>query len=166
MKLTEVEAAIAAGYTNEATADFSRYVHRGHVRAFGPSKGQPYFDSHVAPVAEACDPVVRPVAYLHDAFEMTTLRPSDWAELSGAPEWMVDALVLLTRPEGMAYGDYIDRMLSSDTMPYRVARHVKVADLLHNLGTLPAEHQTLRFRYVNALRKLLPATIYPKAPIP
>jgi hypothetical protein len=74
----------------------------------------------------------RAVAILHDAVEQGSDRVS-LARLreEGLPEAIVEAVDLLTRREGEAYEDFIERLA-----PNALARRVKLADLADNLDIL------------------------------
>ena len=98
------------------------------------------------------------VAYLHDIVEDTAIRQesiTNWF-----PEEVSAAIFRLTRQEGMTYAEYIERILSRDMLPVRVlagkiARVVKLADLLdHVSGPTPCP-PSLKKRYEKSLYRLI-----------
>jgi (p)ppGpp synthase/HD superfamily hydrolase len=90
------------------------------------------------------------VALLHDVLEDTAVTVEELAA-SGAPAVVVEALRLMTRPEGEPYLDYVARAAA-----HPVARLVKLADNLDNadearLALLPPETaDRLRQKYADA----------------
>lgn len=66
----------------------------------------------------------RVVAVLHDVFEDCDIAIND-VDLSLVQK---EALVLLTRPKGMSYKSYIERIATNE-----IAIKVKMADLEHNM---------------------------------
>ena len=51
----------------------------------------------------------------------------DYLKQEGYPEEVLEAVVLMTRPQGMSYMDYVRRLSVNP-----IARKVKLADLRHN----------------------------------
>lgn len=136
-------------------------AHHGQV----DKAGVPYIH-HPLHVAEQMDDEVSTcVALLHDVLEDTDVTETD-LRAKGFPDEVVDAVVLLTRGQGVSYRDYIER-LSADPL----ARKVKVADLRHNSDTtrlceLPADmrrqgERLAATRYRRALEFLLKADAQP-----
>ena len=72
------------------------------------------------------DEYLRCAAILHDTLERTRLRAKD-LKSAGMPKDVVRAVELLTHEDGTSYADYVVRL-----KPNRLARAVKVADLLDN----------------------------------
>lgn len=66
------------------------------------------------------------VALLHDVVEDTDYTFEDLQAL-GFSHAVVEAIRLMTHPEGMPYMDYVERI-----KPNPIARAVKLADLRHN----------------------------------
>lgn len=66
------------------------------------------------------------VALLHDVVEDTDYTVEDLQAL-GFSHAVVEAIRLMTHPEGMPYMDYVERI-----KPNPIARAVKLADLRHN----------------------------------
>ena len=95
-------------------------------------------------------------AYLHDIIEDTDCTREDLVALF--PESVVEAVFRLTRDEGMTYADYIERILSRDIIPTlagKIARVVKLADLLDHLaGPTPCPPSLIK-RYEKSLYRLI-----------
>lgn len=66
------------------------------------------------------------VALLHDVVEDTDYTFEDLKQV-GFPERIVDAVRLMTHPDGVAYLDYVAAIRDNP-----IARQVKLADLQHN----------------------------------
>ena len=95
-------------------------------------------------------------AYLHDIIEDTDCTREDLVALF--PEAVVEAIFRLTRKEGMTYAEYIERILSRDIIPTlagKIARVVKLADLLDHLaGPTPCPPNLVK-RYEKSLYRLI-----------
>ena len=95
-------------------------------------------------------------AYLHDIIEDTDCTREDLVALF--PESVVEAIFRLTREEGMTYAEYIERILSQDSIPIlagKIARVVKLADLLDHLaGPTPCPPNLVK-RYEKSLYRLI-----------
>ena len=92
------------------------------------------------------------VALLHDVIEDTAATPEALRE-AGFPQEVVEAVILLTRPDGMPYLDYVRRIKANP-----VAVRVKRADLAHNSDLTRLDHidgaaldRTQRYRRAAAL---------------
>lgn len=124
-------------------------VHEGQV----DKAGIPYIN-HPLHVAEQVEgEYATCVALLHDVLEDTDYEADDIRAM-GFPEEIVQALLLLTHREGVAYLDYVRALADSD-----IARQVKIADLRHNsdLGRLDTVDDAARARvakYAEALAML------------
>ena len=129
-------------------------VHRGQR----DKMGEPYI-RHVVRVAETVSDEARIPALLHDVLEDGDLGPAGLVE-SGVPDAIVTTIETLTRRDGEAYEDYIERVATDP-----VARAVKLADLADNLGRLEEwtkvvdvdEAASRRERYTSARERLLSA---------
>lgn len=66
------------------------------------------------------------VALLHDVLEDTHYTLAD-LRTAGFPEYILDAVVLMTHKRGVPYMDYINKIKGN-----AIARQVKLADLRHN----------------------------------
>jgi len=103
-------------------------------------------------------------AYLHDIIEDTACTTDDL--LSWFPEEVVAAIFRLTRPKATTYAEYIDRIVSTDAAHLaktvatghtasKIARVVKLADLLdHIAGPTPCP-PSLKKRYEKSLYRLI-----------
>ena len=97
-------------------------------------------------------------ALLHDTIEDAFVTP-EALHAAGFPESVVEAVRLLTRPQGMPYLTYIAALRANP-----IARRVKTADLRHNLdfarlGTVTAADRQRAETYRDALRLLLADSI-------
>ena len=114
--------------------------------------GLPYF-CHPFHLAEQMnDEISVCVALLHDVIEDTAATPEALRE-AGFPQEVVEAVTLLTRPDGMPYLDYVRRIKANP-----VAVRVKRADLAHNSDLTRLDHidgaaleRTQRYRRAAAL---------------
>lgn len=120
-------------------------AHGEQVRKFG---GDPYITHPIAVAALFKDPDLKTIALLHDVLEDTDTTEKDLLD-GGFPHEVVLDVVALTRKPEEKYAEFILRI---KTRPR--ARAVKVADLLHNMRSLPVE-STLRARYEKALITLI-----------
>lgn len=89
--------------------------------------------------------IAEAVAWLHDVVEDT--GAIDWAN-ERFPAPVEVAVVALTRKDGEAYGDYIERVARNPR-----ARLVKLADIFDNLADTPTLGQKLK--YLRALEILI-----------
>lgn len=91
--------------------------------------GVPYIN-HPLTVATFCagDPLAMTVALLHDVVEDTDYTFEDLEK--EFPKEVIDALRLVTHPEGEPYMDYITRIKESGNT---TALKVKIADMRHNM---------------------------------
>ncbi len=100
--------------------------------------GQPYI-LHPTTVASFLEkPEHKMIAYLHDVCEDTPTTIEEIKEL-GFSKKVIDALLLLTREEGLPYEAYIRRICQNPD-----AREVKMADLRHNMDLSRIPHPTER----------------------
>lgn len=99
------------------------------------------------------------VAWLHDLLEDTALTFSDLAEM-GYSDTVIEAVLLLTKPDKEPYAEYIDRLCASGNSR---AILVKLADNADNtdpkrwLHLNPFKAQALSKRYHGVQEKLLKA---------
>jgi (p)ppGpp synthase/HD superfamily hydrolase len=95
-------------------------------------------------------------AVLHDVLEDTQWTGADLLA-AGVPPVVVEAVGHVSRiehPVKETYRDFIDRTARADGEAGRIARRVKLADLLTNMeriGTLPEGHAMRQKRYLPAL---------------
>ena len=138
--------------TLDETIAYIKQKHRGQT----DKAGQPYWE-HPVRVMERCRSLVdaglcRPFALwaclLHDVLEDTATDEAEVERLFGAE--VLACVRLDTRPDGMDYRDYVERLLTSGS---REAACVKWCDLQDNsdparLKALPAEiAQCLEAKY-------------------
>jgi len=98
------------------------------------------------------------VAILHDVLEDTEITSSD---LHMFPDYILDALKLLTHKDNETYGNYINKIVKSRD---ELAITIKFVDAHHNLMRLPQlkdakERKRLAKKYLmvhEKLRKLVP----------
>ena len=95
-------------------------------------------------------------AYLHDIIEDTDIKTQELYKVFS--EEVVEAIFKLTRKGGMTYAEYIERILSQDSIPIlagKIARVVKLADLLDHLaGPTPCPPSLVK-RYEKSLYRLI-----------
>ena len=99
-------------------------------------------------------------AYLHDIIEDTDIKAQELYKVFS--EEVVKAIFRLTREEGMTYAEYIEKILSPRSKGYspsilagKIARVVKLADLLdHVSGPTPCP-PSLKLRYEKSLYRLI-----------
>ena len=121
-------------YMAENTA---REAHRGQFRRDGIT---PYIE-HVETVVNNCKGhlVAMIVAWLHDVLEDSDITEDDLRD-DGYPEYIIEAVKLLTKPKGSNYLEYISKIKENP-----LARQVKLADMSANLSDTPSEKQTLKY---------------------
>jgi (p)ppGpp synthase/HD superfamily hydrolase len=82
---------------------------------------------------------VRATAWLHDVLEDSAYKAGFLRE-NGIPESVIEAVVVLTKREGVLYTDYIEQIKA-----HPFARHVKIADILCNLADNPTNNQIRKY---------------------
>lgn len=106
----------------EFAKEFSKRVHFGQV----DKAGAEYY-KHPEAVASLCDTDdEKIVAYLHDTVEDTDTTVEMIRSMFG--EKIAEAVDYISHPKGMPYMEQIKRLSVND-----IARHVKEADLIHNM---------------------------------
>ena len=159
---------------------YAKAAHGSQLRAVGPDTGLPYFDPHVVRVTNAVIDWAKPAAALHDVIEDTHKSMSDLICTEFfTPETLV-AVDLLTQRDVEPYSDYMFRLVEGHRDyideyvhryairmmgdPYdpewsttvsngrKIARRVKIADIMDNLNTLP--DGPLRRKYLGGLHAL------------
>lgn len=112
----------------EQTLTLIKMAHEGQTDKIGA----PYW-WHPARVVNILGPQAteddKLVALLHDVIEDTDITADDLREMGYGPH-VVDAVVLLTRPEGMSYLEWIETLARTGS---ETAVRVKIADILDNL---------------------------------
>ena len=92
-------------------------------------------------------------AYLHDVIEDTDYSTKELTEKFG--EIIGHAVELLSREKGMTYATYIDRILAMPSLSGKIARVVKLADLLDHLAGPTPCPASLIARYNKSLYRLI-----------
>ena len=92
-------------------------------------------------------------AYLHDVVEDTDYSMAELTEKFG--EIIGGAVELLSREKGMTYATYIDRILVMPSLSGKIARVVKLADLLDHLAGPTPCPAGLIARYNKSLYRLI-----------
>ena len=94
------------------------------------------------------------VAYLHDILEDTDATPEILEEKGFNEPFIIQAVDLLTRGEGVSYSDYIMSIKDCTFSAGAIARVVKLADLFdHLMGPTPCPPQLVS-RYEKSLYTL------------
>jgi (p)ppGpp synthase/HD superfamily hydrolase len=121
----------------ERAATLANEAHQGQFRRDGIT---PYIRHPEAVAARvAGDPLAEAVAWLHDVLEDTPVTVEILREQL-MPEDVVRAVSMLTKPDGADYEEYL-RMIKANPL----AKKVKIADMLSNLGDQPSEKQILKY---------------------
>jgi (p)ppGpp synthase/HD superfamily hydrolase len=102
-------------------------------------------------VHNSSDDDVKAAAWLHDVLEDTVLTATTLLD-SGIPKHVVDAVVRLTKRGDTSYDFYLAGVRDNE-----IARKVKVADMLANLGDTPTRNQVVK--YARGLLVLLPGWV-------
>lgn len=89
--------------------------------------GNPYIEHPKAVAARVDNLEHKIVAYLHDVVEDTEITLDDLAEM-GFTYRIVNSVRLLTKTDKLTYEEFLKRLKADDN-----ARHVKIADLKHNM---------------------------------
>ena len=87
---------------------------------------KPYILHPLAVAAQLDSLELKTIALLHDVIEDAGVT-SDELLAKGIPKNLVEVIVLLTKPDDMAYEDYLRRLKTNE-----MALAVKKADLAHN----------------------------------
>lgn len=118
-------------------AEFATLAHQGQFRRDGVT---PYI---VHPKAVAArvqgDEIAEAIAWLHDVLEDTRFTIDDM-ERAQIPAEVIRRVVLLTKQSGVEYENYLSAIKKDP-----VAKKVKLADMLCNLGDNPTEKQMVKY---------------------
>ena len=117
-----------------------------HKRQTRKYSGDPYIVHSIAVFQNVDGEDAKVVALLHDVVEDSDVTLESLLQIF--PKRIVDAVDGVTRRDGESYGDFILRAKENE-----LARIVKIADIEHNMSTLPGNHN-LKDRYEKALREL------------
>lgn len=157
---------------------YAKAAHGSQLRAVGPDTGLLYFDTHVVRVTNAVIDWAKAAAALHDVIEDTPKSMSDLISTEYFTPQTLVAVDLLTKRDVEPYADYMFRLLKGnrdyiDEYVHRyarrgengkldwslivsdgrkIARRVKIADIMDNLITLP--EGPLRRKYLGGLHAL------------
>lgn len=118
--------------------NFAKKAHEGQFRR---DRVTPYFN-HSMTVADKVSKYGYEyvcVAYLHDVLEDTNVTSNDLIA-NGFTQNIVEAVELLTKKETQTYDEYLHGIRSN-----KLARRVKIADMLSNLGDDPTDKQIVRY---------------------
>jgi (p)ppGpp synthase/HD superfamily hydrolase len=129
---------------------------RAHAGQYRRDKRTPYL-THVERVVArlraqgVTDEETLATAWLHDVIEDGVFV---WRtlELAKVPDCVIETVMVLTKPLGKPYQDYITVVSANPT-----ARLVKIADILDNLSDTPTDRQIVN--YAKAL-----ITLHPRCP--
>ena len=119
--------------------------------------GCAYFQ-HPMRVAMRCETdYEKIVALLHDTIEDTDVTP-EYLQQEGCPNWIVEAILSVTKREGESYDNFIVRAKKNS-----IGRVVKIHDLEDNLNVMRLDEMTpemaTRFnKYLRAYRYLTSQT--------
>jgi len=129
----------------EAAKEFATKAHQGQHRWDGKT---PYI-THPEAVADNVEtPEEKAVAWLHDVVEDTKVTLDDLRE-AGFPEEVVFGVGAMTNPKREnTYLEYLKTVMDNP-----IALNVKIADITHNMSTMPKEkkRQSLYAKYELAL---------------
>lgn len=149
-------------------ASVASEAHRGQLYGDALLQRPSYFQGHLVSVAKTARALaeagarmylnvddVEITAWLHDVVEDTDMTLADLAEYAPGdqPEYVLQAIELLTRLEGEGYAEYINNIAEADTPAGRIAQVVKIADLINNLAD--TDKPGLAGRYFAALQELV-----------
>ena len=118
-------------------------AHKGQKRKYS---NLPYIVHPIAVFQKVEGEDASVVALLHDVVEDSDIELESLYQVF--PERIVDAVGCLTKRKDETYKDFVLRAKENE-----LARIVKIADIEHNLSTLPGKHK-LRDRYNKALKEL------------
>jgi (p)ppGpp synthase/HD superfamily hydrolase len=118
--------------------EIATLAHQGQKRR----GGEPYI-THPEAVAISVENRLKPIAWLHDVPEDTSVTIDDLKK-EGFPSYITDAVSLLTHIEGVSNVEYWKEILTN-----KDAVSVKLADIKHNLASNPSEHA--KQKYAKAL---------------
>lgn len=127
----------------EKAFNLAQEAHFGQLR----HDGSPYFwhPLRVALCFDDSDIDLRTVAILHDVIEDCAFTRESLKQ-SGFPDFVIEAVVAISRDKGENYQDYIERVCQN-----KLAREVKVFDIIDNIVTCKSK---LLKRYIKALEKI------------
>lgn len=121
----------------ERAEALARSAHAGQFRRDGRT---PYI-VHPQAVAlrVAGDPLAQASAWLHDVLEDTAVT-EEAMRAQRIPEEVIACVRQLTKPDGADYEAYLLEVKAN-----RLARKVKIADMLSNLADAPTDKQIVKY---------------------
>lgn len=130
------------------------------IEAYGGAldrSGNPLIN-HAVAVSERVESADAKLAsLLHDVLEDTSWSADD-LRARGVPEEIVQAVEIVSRPDGESYEDFIARVVSAGGSEGALAREVKIADPTENIGRVhelpPDDRSRLESRYRKAFAAL------------
>jgi len=118
-------------------AALAELAHSGQFRRDGTT---PYIDHPRAVAARAAgDPTIEAVAWLHDVLEDTSVTEGTMRD-RGIPDDVIACVRLLTHDDRVEYEEYLAGIKANP-----IAKRVKIADMLTNLGDRPTDKQILKY---------------------
>jgi (p)ppGpp synthase/HD superfamily hydrolase len=117
-------------------------AHAAHHNQFRKDGTTPYIE-HVEAVASMVEDRLKPIALGHDLLEDTKVSFEELEQL-GFDSYVLVAVDLLTHKHGVPNIEYWKRIATNPD-----ATAVKLADIQHNLSSMPSEHA--KEKYVRAL---------------
>ncbi|MBC2604863.1 HD domain-containing protein [Pelagicoccus albus] len=120
----------------ELAREVATKAHHGQFRRDGIT---PYIAHPEAVASRVETDLEKAVAWLHDVVEDTETSTQD-LKSHGFPPQVIEAVATITKMPGLPYEEYLDRVRAN-----RLARAVKVADMLSNLSDHPTEKQIVKY---------------------
>jgi (p)ppGpp synthase/HD superfamily hydrolase len=126
-------------YVEDQLYNAQSIMHHAHEGQFRRNGVTPYVN-HPIDVASRVDKwYEKMVAYMHDVIEDSGLEREDLVYI-GIPEFIIEAVELLTKKKGQSYEDYLILINNNP-----IARAVKIADMQSNLSDSPTERQIKKY---------------------
>ena len=114
-----------------------------HFGAYRNDKKTPYI-KHPEAVAKAVEDRLKPIAWLHDVVEDTSVTIEDLRN-AGFPAYIVDAVDAITHRKNDPNVVYWQQVMKN-----KDAVAVKIVDIKTNLGDAPSDYQ--KIKYARALK--------------
>jgi (p)ppGpp synthase/HD superfamily hydrolase len=110
-----------------------------HAGIYRRDKKTPYI-KHCEAVADKVEDRLKPIAWLHDVVEDTSVTLQDLQDY-GFPSYIVDAVAAITHLKSETNMVYWQKVLSNED-----AVKVKLADIKSNLGDTPSPNQIVKYK--------------------
>lgn len=128
---------------SEKTLDYwinlaTQIADKAHTGQFRNDRTTPYI-KHPEAVASAVESRLKPIAWLHDVMEDTSVTIQDLT-YAGFPSYIVDAVEDITHRKSDTNMAYWKQMLRNPD-----AVNVKIADIKANLGDSPTDYQKIKY---------------------